>query len=121
MPFTKSRALTMIAAALMLAQGVYGIVMCWLENYWTPVLFCVAAIVSGFALASRCWWSKLLVVTLMLLVFVPGLWIGWRAVAGGLFHGHSAMEICLMLFPGLAYLGLSLFCAYVAVKYVPGR
>jgi hypothetical protein len=117
----KSRVLILIAAALLLTQGVYGLVACWRENNWWPAPYCLAAIIAGLGIASRRWWSKPLVVALVLLLLIPGIWIAWRATTSGVFHNRYAFEIFLMVLPGLAYLGLAAFCAYVAIKHVPGR
>jgi hypothetical protein len=121
MPRTTSRVLTLVAAGLMLAQGVYGLVACWLERYWGPTPFCVAAVVSAIGLAYRRWWSRPLVIALVLLLLVPALWKVWRATTGGVFRDRQASEVCLILLPGLVYIGLAMFCVYVAARYVPGR
>ena len=118
---TKSRVPTLIAAGLMLTQGVYGLVACWLEGYWVPLPFCVAAVVSAFGLVYRRWWSRPLVIALVLLLLVPALWKVWRAITGGVFRDRHALEVCLILLPGLVYIGLSIFCVYVAARYVPAR
>ena len=118
---TKSGVLVMSAAVLLLTQGVYGLVQCWLERNWGPVLFCIAAIIAGFGLACRRWWSRPIVLALVLLLLIPSIRTAWRATTSGLFRDRHALEIFLMVLPGLAYLGLSAFCVYVAVKYVPAR
>ena len=117
----KSRVLILSAATLLLIQGVYGLVACWFEGSWGPALFCVIAIVAGIGLAARRRWSRPVVVALALLLMISGGWFVWRVAAAGVFRNRHALEISLMLLPGLTYLGLSVFCAYVALKYVPGR
>lgn len=121
MPLAKSHVFIRLAAALLFAQGIYGLVSCWLESSWGPVLFCIVAIVSGFGVAYRRWWSRPATVALALLVFAPGIWVGWRIVEGGVFRNRHAYEISRMVMPGLLYLGLAIFCVYVAIRYVPGR
>jgi hypothetical protein len=121
MPLTRPYVLIYFAAALLLAQGIYGLVNCWLESVWGPALFCVVAIISGFGLAYRRWWSRPATVALALLVFVPGIWVGWRTAQAGVYHNRHAYEISLMAMPGLLYMGLTIFCVYVALRYVPGR
>ena len=118
---TRLRILTLSAAALLLAQGVYGLVECWVESTWGPTLVCIASIIAGFGLAYRMWWSRSIVAALVLLALLPSIRTGWHVKNSGLFHNRGALEIFLMLSPGLAYLGLSVFCAYVAFRYVPGR
>jgi hypothetical protein len=118
---TKSRVLILVAAALLLAQGIYGLLACWLESHWGSAQFCVVAIIAGFGVAYRRWWSRPLVVALMLLLLIPGIWFGWRTAAAGVFRNRQAFDICLLLLPGVGYLGLSIFCAYVALRHVPGR
>jgi len=108
---TRSPVFTWLAAALLLAQGIYGLVNCWLESSWDPALFCVVAIVSGFGLAYRRWWSRPATVALALLVFVPGIWVGWRTAEAGVYRNRNTYEIFLMAMPGLLYLGLTIFCA----------
>jgi hypothetical protein len=115
------RILTLSAAALLLAQGVHGLVECWLESDWGPTLFCIAAIIAGFGLAYRVWWSRPIVAALVFLLLIPSIRTGWHVANSGLFHNRGAFEIFLMILPGLAYLGLSAFCAYVAFRYVPVR
>jgi hypothetical protein len=121
MPLTRSHVFIRLAAALLLAQGIYGLVSCWLESSWGPALFCIVAIVSGFGLAYRRWWSRPATVALALLVLVSGIWIGWRTAETGVYRNRHAYEISLMVMPGLLYLGLTIFCVYVAIRYVPGR
>jgi membrane associated rhomboid family serine protease len=118
---TKSRVLTLVAAALLLTQGIYGLVACWLESNWGSAQFCVVAIIAGLGVAYRRWWSRPLVVALVLLLLSAGIWFGWRTAAAGLFRNRKVIDISLMLLPAVGYLGLSIFCAYVAVKHVPGR
>jgi hypothetical protein len=113
--------LTWIAAALLLAQGIYGLVVCWLGSNWEPALFCIVTMASGLGLAYRRWWSRPVTVAVALLLLVPGLWAAWRATAAGVFHNRHAIEILLMILPGLLYAGLTVFCVYVAIRYVPGR
>jgi hypothetical protein len=121
MPLTRRHVFTGFAAALLLAQGIYGLVNCWLESSWGPAVFCVVAIVSGIGLAHRRWWSRPATVAVVLLVFVPGIWVGWRTTEAGVYRNRSAYEISIMAMPGLLYLGLAIFCVYVAMRYVPGR
>ncbi len=109
------------ATALLLAQGVDGLLECWLEDYWGPTLFCVAAIIGGLGLVYRAWWSRPIIIALVLLLFLAGIVTGWRLADSTLFRNRHAVEIVLMLLPGLVYLGLSAFCAYVAVVHVPTR
>jgi hypothetical protein len=113
--------LTWIAAALLLAQGIYGLVTCWLGSNWEPALLCVITIASALGLAYRRWWSRPVTVAVALLLLVPGLWAAWRATAAGVFHNRHAIEIFLMILPGLLYVCLTMFCVYVAIRYVPGR
>jgi hypothetical protein len=121
MPLTRPHVLTWIAAALLLAQGFYGLVACWLGSNWEPALFCFVTIASGLGLAYRRWWSRPVTVAVALLLLVPGLWAAWRATATGVFHNRHAIQIFLMILPGLLYAGLMVFCVYVAIRYVPGR
>lgn len=121
MILTRSRVLILVAAALLLTQGVFGLVACWLASEWGPALFCIAAIIAGLGLACRRWWSRPIVLALVLLLLIPGIRTAWHVANSGLFHNRDTSEIVLMILPGLAYLGLSAFCAYVAIMYVPAR
>jgi hypothetical protein len=120
MTFIKSRYLVWVAAALLLTQGVYGLALCWSDNNWWRFLFCLATIAAGVGLIYQRWWSRPLTVALVALLLIPGIQVLHRVISGGLFRGHSTVEICLMLLPLAGYLGLGVFCAYVAVRYVPG-
>jgi len=67
----KSRVFILSAAALLLIQGIYGIVECWFESDWASALFCIAAINAGLGLAFRAWWSRPIVLALVLLLLIP--------------------------------------------------
>jgi hypothetical protein len=117
----RPRILTLSAAAVLLAQGAYGLFECWLESDWGPTLFCIAAIIAGLGVACRVWWSRPIVLALVLLLLIPSIRTGWHVTNSGLFRDRHAFEIFLMLLTGLAYVGLWAFCAYVAFRYVPAR
>jgi len=53
MTLTRPWLLTSFAAALLIAQGIYGLVSCWLENDWDSALWCGVAIFAGLGLAGR--------------------------------------------------------------------
>jgi hypothetical protein len=115
-----SRYLVWVAAALLLTQGVYGLALCWSENNWWRFLFCLATIAAGVGLVYLRWWSRPLTVAIVALLLIPGIQVLHRVISGGVFRGHTMMDMCLMLLPLVGYLGLGLFCAYVAVWFVPG-
>ena len=116
----QSRYLVRAAAALILTQGVYGLAMCWSDNNWWRFLFCLATIAAGVGLFYQRWWSRLLTVAIVVLLLVPGIRVLLRAISDGAFRGHGIVDMCLMLLPLVGYLGLAIFCAYVAVRFVPG-
>jgi hypothetical protein len=121
MPLSRSGALTRFAGALLLAQGIYGLVGCWLEDYWGPGLFCVGALIAGLGLAYRRWWSRPVTVGLALLAIVPVIWTGWHTLKAGRYTDRNPYEIFAMVTPGVLYLMTALFCVYVAIRYVPSR
>jgi len=121
MRLTRPQIFTWVATALLVGQGIYGLVMCWLEHSWGPALFCVVAIISGLGLAYRRWWSRPAIVALALLLLIPGIWVGWHTITAGLYRNRHSYEIFLMVMPALVYFGLTMFCVYVAIKYVPVR
>jgi hypothetical protein len=115
-----SRYLVWAAAALLLTQGVYGLVMCWSESNWWRFLFCLATIAAGVGLVYQRWWSRPLTVAIVALLLVPGIKVLHGVISGGVFRGHQFVDMCWMLLPLVGYLGLAIFCAFVAVRYVPG-
>jgi hypothetical protein len=121
MPLSKSDALTRLAAALLLVQGIYGLVSCWLEDNWGPALFCVGALIAGLGLAYRRWWSRPITIALAILVMVPAIWAGWSTLKAGRYTDRNPYEIFAMVAPGVLYLMIALFCVYVAIRYVPSR
>jgi hypothetical protein len=66
------------------------------------------------------WWSRPLTVAIVALLLVPGIQVLHRVISGGVFRGHTTVEICLMLLPMAGYMALALLCAFVAVWCVPG-
>jgi hypothetical protein len=56
----------------------------------------------------------------VVLLLIPAIQVLLRVVSGGLFHGRSMVEMCLMLLPLVTYLGLGVFCGFAAVWCVPG-
>ena len=117
----KSRALIWAAVALLIIQGVFGLATCWLSGYWAPAPFSVLVIVAGIGVALGYWWSKFLVLALVLLLLLPYMLVQWHAVNSGLFRDRHGLEVFLMLVPGLVFFAGGIFCAYVAIRYVPSR
>jgi hypothetical protein len=104
-----------VAVSLLLAQGIYGLVFCWIANTWGPSLLCVAAIVAGIGVAMRAWWSRPLVIAVALLLIVPLITAIWRAARAGVFRDRAWPETLLIVLPGVVFTWLACFCCYVVL------
>jgi hypothetical protein len=99
-----------VAVSLLLAQGIYGLVFCWIENTWGASLLCVAAIVAGIGVAMHVWWSRPLVIAVALLLTAPLIVAIWRAAMAGVFRDQAWPETLLIVLPGFVLTLLACFC-----------
>ena len=114
----RARFNVLLASAVLFAQGLYGLLCCWLTNVWMPSLLSIAAIVAGVGLMLRRQWSRPLVIVIALLLIVPLLWANWRAFSAGVFQNRGPSEVLLMLLPGMFFAALAVYCCYVAIVYL---
>jgi hypothetical protein len=119
------RSISFIAVAIAaLIVGAAGAWVLWAglqAQSWHSIAYGAVTVVAGIAMLARQSWSRFLVYAVVATFIVAWTYIVVGAVRAGAWVQYDTLQRFLSLVPGLAMVGVSLACAFIAARFLPRR